>query len=178
MKNDIETLVEAWIQRTVDYHNDSDKRLKYACITAAQVVGSYSGATQTIAKQTKRSVSSVENWAHAFRLYSDLRKNGNRIRVRTLFRTLPASHWWLAYDIQQSGYDALYYLENANLHHWSGRDMLKEFAREREAGNAPLIFKQACRTMFGLASELLKQAARLTEAQHNAILNVIESFDG
>lgn len=171
---DIETLVEVWIGRVVANHKSSDTHLKYACIAAAQVVGSYSGATQVIAHDTQRSVSTVENWAHAFRLYRDTRR-GDKL-ARKLWRELPASHWWLAYDIQQAGYDALYYLLKAYQHHWSGRDMLAEYKLDREAGTAPVIFKRACLSFFGLASELMKHTEQLTPLQLEAVEMVREAF--
>lgn len=169
-----ESLIDVWVDRIVNNHRDSDMSLKYACIHAAQVVGGYDGATGVIAKRTKRSVSTVENWAHAFRLYVELRQS-NKL-ARKLWRELPASHWWLAYDIQQAGYDAMYYLLKAFQHHWSGRDMLKEFAKDREAGTSPIIFKRACLSMFGLASELLKHVKQLTPLQLEAVELVQEAF--
>lgn len=171
----METLVDIWIERIVANHKSSDTHLKYACINAAQVVGSYSGATQVIAQRTKRSVSSVENWAHAFRLYKELRQIDRNARV--YWRLLPASHWWLAYDIQQAGYDALHYLTNAYLHKWSGREMMQEYKRDTEAGTAPIVFKRAVHSFFGLASELLKHVQKLTPFQIEAIEMVQEAFD-
>src|SRR5258706_8480435 len=174
--NGNQNLPDKWINNIVRWHAESDMRLKYACIAAGRVVGSYNGATGIIAKRTKRSVSTVENWAHAWRLYADLRKNGNRIRVRTLFRELPASHWWLAYDIYIAGYDALYYLTNAYAHSISGREMLREFAQDREAGYAPLMLKRACLSFYGLALELEKRNGELSKSQHAAVLEVKREF--
>jgi len=173
--NDIETLVDAWIDRVVVYHKGSDTHLKCACIAAAQVVGSYSGATQVIAHETSRSVSSIENWAHAFRLYKEIRKT-DRL-ARKLWRELPASHWWLAYDIQQSGYDALYYLLKAYEHNWSGRDMLKEYKQDRDAGAAPIVFKRVILSFRGLADELsLKHLGSLNAEQIDAVTRVRKAF--
>jgi len=172
--NHPEALIDTWIERIIANHRDSDMSLKYACIQAAQVVGSYSGATQVIAKATKRSVASVENWAHAFRLYKELRQENKLARV--LWRALPASHWWLAYDIQRAGYDALYYLTAANQHDWSGREMMQEYKRDMEAGTAPIVFRRACLSLFGLASELLKHVKQLTPFQLEAVEMVQEAF--
>jgi hypothetical protein len=175
---DIETLIEKRISQIVDFQSRSDTYVKYSCIAAYYVVGSYSGATEVIAKQTNRSVSSVQNWAHAFRLYKTLRSNGNRKLARRLYRTLPASHWWLAYDIQQSGYDAMYYLENADLHHWGGRDMMKEYRQDRESGGAPLVLKHACFAFAGLAKELsIKYLGQLTVEQISAVMAVRKAFE-
>jgi hypothetical protein len=171
--NDIEQLVDTWVNRVVAYHAGSDTSLKCACVVAAQVVGSYSGATGVIAKETKRSVSSVENWAHGFRLYKELRRD--HPLARQLWRDLPASHWWLAYDIQQAGFDAYYYLVLAYQHPWSGRDMLNEWKRDREAGSAPIVFKRACISFFGLASELEK-STQLTKPQREAVALVKKVF--
>jgi hypothetical protein len=172
--NDIEQLVDTWVYRVVAYHAGSDTSLKKACIVAAQVVGSYSGATGIIARDTRRSVASVENWAHAFRLYKELRKTDKLARV--LWRELPCSHWWLAYDIQQSGYDALYYLTMAMQNAMSGRDMLNEWKRDREAGSAPIVFKRACISFFGLASELEKHKRQLSVKQVETLAMVKKYF--
>lgn len=171
-----ENIPDKWIANIIRWHSESDTRLKYACVAAGRVVGSYNGATGVIAKETNRSIATVENWAHAWRLYADLRSNGNRTRVRTLFRVLPASHWWLAYDIQQAGYDALYYLTNAHANKMSGREMLREWAQDREAGYAPLVFKRACLSFYGLAGELEKRSGELTKAQRHAVKVVREVF--
>jgi hypothetical protein len=171
-------MVEKRISQIVTYHRGSDIQIKAACIAAARVVGSYDGTTGVIAKQTKRSVASVENWAHAFRLYNELRTNlADFRRVRCLWRSLPASHWWLAYDIQTSGYDALYYLDNADKHAWSGRDMLKEWRQDRENGGAPLILKRACYAFAELAKELSqKHIGQLTTEQQKAVIAVRKAF--
>lgn len=171
-----EGLIDVWIERVVVNHKGSDTCLKFACIAAAQVVGSYSGATGVIAQRTKRSTSSVENWAHAFRLYKELRKESPS--ARELWRSLPASHWWLAYDIQTAGYNALYYLANADLHNWSGRDMLKEYKQDRENGGAPMVLKRACHALHELAKEISnKHIGQLTIEQQKAVLAVRKAFE-
>jgi hypothetical protein len=174
-----ETVVDRWIARTIAYNKGSDTHLKYACINASPVVGKYAlGGTKAIADGIQRSVSTVENYAHAHWLYMELRKNKKDLRrVRELWRILPASHWWQAWDIQQAGYEAFSYLHYAQCNHWSGRDMMQEYKRDREIGNAPILFHRACRSIFGLASELLKQTERLTEAQHMALLSIVDTFE-
>lgn len=140
--SDMEARIDNRIQRTVDYDKSSDTYLKMACITASYAgVGEYQhGVTLEIAKRAKRHASTVENWNHAFWLYQELRRNEHKKLVRMLWRKLPASHWWLAWDIQQAGYDALYYIANAGMHGWSGRDMMTEYKADLDAGNAPLQF--------------------------------------
>jgi hypothetical protein len=175
--NDIEQLVDTWVNRVVAYHAGSDTSLKCACIVAAQVVGSYSGTTQLIAKETKRSVSSIENWAHGFWLYKELRANGSRTIARKLWRELPASHWWKAYDIQRAGYDAAYYLLFAFQHSVSGRGMMGEFEKDRNAGNAPLVFSRAKIAIYGLAVEMMKHKSDMTPEQIAAITAVRKAFE-
>src|SRR5687767_11063751 len=118
-----ESLVDKRIQQAIDFSKGSDLHLKFSCIAASDVVGKYSHATAEIAKRTNRSVSTVENHAHAHWLYVELRKDSPREGqfrfVRTLWRELPASHWWLAYDINNKGYDARHYLTSAFAHNWS-----------------------------------------------------------
>lgn len=175
----IESLLDSRVERAARYAASSDAALKYACLVASTVVGTYSGITQEIARRTRRSVSSVENWAHAGKLYKALRKEniqpGKFRFVRTLWRSLPASHWWLAYDIQQSGYDALNYLQNAFMHSWSGRAMMGEFDKDLHAGTAPLIFSRAVLSFRGLADELAK--SRQLTAQQAAAVEMVRATD-
>lgn len=175
----VESLLDSRVERTARFAASSDTHLKYACIVAASVVGTYSGVTQEIAKRTKRSVSSVENWAHAFWLYVELRKAQTRHFdfqcIRVLWRVLPASTWWLAYDIQRAGYNALSYLNMAAAHKWSGRAMMGEFDKDLHAGLAPLIFSRAVLSFRGLADELAK-SRQLTEQQAQAVEMVQEAF--
>jgi hypothetical protein len=178
MINDMEALVDKRVNQIVSFQGNSDTCVKYSCIAAYYVVGSYSGVTEVIAQQTKRSVSSVQNWAHAFRLYKELRSNGNLKRARDLWRNLPASHWWLAYDIQIAGYDAIYYLDNASKNKWSGRDMLREYRQDRESGASPLVLKHACFAFAGLAKELgTKYLGHLTKEQISAVTAVRKAFE-
>ena len=131
--------------------------------------------TEAIAKEIQRSASTVENYAHAHWLYSDLRKNGHTARTRALWRALPVSHWWQAYGIHTSGYDAYYYLDNAEANKWSGRDMMFEYKRDREAGNAPLVYSRAVIAFRGLANELMKY--KLTDDQRYALAAAMEAFE-
>jgi hypothetical protein len=171
----LEQTVDKRISQAAEFFGKSDRQLKFTCIAASPVVGTYDGGTQEIAKRILRSVSTVENYAHAFWLYRDLRANGHKARVRAMWRSLPASHWWQAYDIHKAGYDTFYYLNNADLNKWSGRDMMFEYRRDREAGNAPLVFARAVFAFRGLADELLKSKT-LTPKQRAALQAVREAF--
>jgi hypothetical protein len=176
--NDIqmtEENIERHIEHAVKYYGDSDMCLKYTCIAASPVVGLYDGGTQAIASQIRRSPSTVENYAHAHWLYRELRSGEVRIRVRILWRSLPASHWWQAWDIHKAGYNAFYYLNNADLHKWSGREMMGEYRKDREAGNAPLVFTRAITALRGLIDELTKSKS-LTQKQRAALAAVREAF--
>jgi hypothetical protein len=172
-----ESLVDKRIQQAIDFSKGSDTTLKYACIAASPIVGTYSHGTQQIATARNRSVSTVENWAHAHWLYVELRRDPvNNYAARPLWRLLPASHWWLAYDIQNKGYDAMHYLMLADAHGWSGRDMMQEFKRDMEAGNAPMVLRRVFVTFGGLADELLRNRKQLTPAQVAAAEAVKEAY--
>ena len=168
--------VDRHIERAAKFYGASDTCLKFTCIAASPIVGTYNGGTEAIARSILRSVSTVENYAHAHWLYRDLRTNGNRIRVRILWRSLPASHWWQAYDIHKNGYDAFYYLNNADLNKWSGRDMMFEYRRDREAGSAPLVFSRMILALCGLVAELEKQKS-ITIEQRAALVAVRKAFE-
>jgi len=171
-----ESIVDKRIGQVEYYNNGSDTRLKCACIASSKIVGSYSAATAQIAKEAKRSVSTVQNWAHAHWLYLELRRNRTDTRrARQLWRSLPASHWWQAYDIQNNGYDALYYLYMAAEHNMGGREMMENYKSDIMAGNAPLVFARAKIAFHGLANELLKRK-ELTSKQRAAAEAARDAF--
>lgn len=176
---DIETLVDHWVNQAVKHYGKSDTELKKHSIYAAPVVGKYAnGGTKAIADGILRSTSMVENYAHAFWLYDELRRTEVRNRVRTLWRVLPVSHWYQAWTIQKAGYNAYYYLNNAELHKESGRDMMESYKKDLEAGNAPLIFKRGIIALRGLVAELLnKYNNQLSEGQKIALLAIIDNFE-
>ena len=171
-----ESNIDRHIDRAIRYYSGSDTSLKYTCIACSPVVGSYDGTTQAIAQEIKRSVATVENYAHAHWLYKDLRSNGSLKSARILWRSLPASHWWQAYDIQRNGYDALYYLELAHQHKFSGRAMMGEYRKDMEAGNAPMQIKRARHAFVELAKELEKNARYLTAKERAALQAVRAAF--
>lgn len=171
-----EGIIDKRIKQTVEWSKTSDTHLKYACIAASPIVGTYSHATKMIAEQRNRSVATVENWAHAHWLYVELRRNPDYCYwSRRLWRELPASHWWLAYDIQVKGYDAMHYLNLAYGHKWSGRDMMQEYKKDMEAGNAPMVIKRVLIAFRGMADELAK-SKNLTWQQAAAVEMVREAF--
>lgn len=136
-----ESLIDKRIHQAVTYYGSAEMSLKLTAIAAARVVGKYDGTTAEIAKQIRRSPSTVENLAHAFWLYEYERK-AYKSASRDLWRELPISHWWIAYDhIHSVGCRALKYLDMAYSHGWSGRRMLQEFRvdYEREHGAPPPV---------------------------------------
>lgn len=170
-----EEAVDRHIEMVVKYHKGSDTYLKYACIAASPIVGTYDGGTQAIAKRTNRHVSTIENWAHAHWMYLVARRNGKKQLARNLWRCLPVSHWAAAWDIQNAGYEALDYLERAQQYHYSSREMVTEWKTDRDAGNAPLVFHRAVRAFRGLADELLK-SKNITQNQRFVLGQVQEAF--
>lgn len=165
--------IDRHIDRTVKFVDGSDLGLKFACIAASPVVGTYDGTTQEIAKRTRRSVATVENWAHAHWMVKEGRKI-DRSLTRFLWHYLPATHFWKAWDIHQAGYNALYYLEKAYDYNWSAQGMMAEWDKERVEGHAPLQYKRAVIALRGLAEELLKQVK--SEPQKIALLSVLDAF--
>ena len=168
--------IDRHIDRTVKFIDGSDLGLKFACIAASPVVGTYDGTTQEIARRTRRSVSTVENWAHAHWMYRAMRANGYKVAARFLWRQLPPTHFWKAWDIHQAGYDAMYYLEKAHQYNWSAQGMMAEWDKERLAGIAPLQLSRAKLSFFGLASELCKRGGELTAKQNAAVDAVLKEF--
>lgn len=184
-----EALIDKRIQQAARWYGSAEMSLKLTAIAAARVVGKYDGTTAEIAKQIRRSTTTVENLAHAKWLY-DLYCNsyyGSDVDfrlVRKLWRVLPISHWWLAYDvIEPASFDSLWYLNNAYAHGWSGRRMLAEFRADYEAqhGAPPPVpferkwqnFKAAITNVLADFDELTK---RLTAEQLMALRVVVEAF--
>lgn len=170
-----ESLVDKRIDQVVEWASASDTCVKYTSMAAAQVVGTYSGITEQIAKQTKRSVSTVQNWAHAKWMYDASRK----VRMsyaRKLWRELPLSFWWIAWTFQQNGYEATDYLVCAYENEWSTRDMREEFKRDVEAGTARLQTKRVRVVLVGLAHEVLN-SREFTEDERMAAGILIEAFE-
>ena len=164
------------VRQTVEYSKLSDTHGKYACATAYYAgVGEHSHYTKMIAEARGRSVSSVENWANAFKLYSTLRRVV-MADARRLWRKLDASKWWLAYGIHKAGYDALHYLLMAESHNLSGRDMMAEYRADLDAGQVPMQINRVKITFRGLADELLKSNT-LTPAQAAAADAVLRAFE-
>lgn len=165
------------VQQAIDYDKSSDTGLKKACVAASFAgVGTYSHVTKIIKDARKRSASTVENWAHAHWMYVEFRKV-NRTAARCLWRSLPASHFWLAWDIHYAGYDGMSYLLKAEEHGWSGRDMREEYRKDLEAGQAPMQFARVKLSFRGLADELLaKHGDHLTTRQRAALQEAREAF--
>jgi len=167
-----EGLIDRRIDQAVEWANSSQTYVKYTAIAAAQVVGTYSGTTEVIAQRTKRQVSTVQNWAHAFNLYEHERGN-NRPIARHLWRELPISFWWIAWDFHNRGYEALEYLLQAYQNGWSTRDMREEFKRDVEAGTAPLQRKRLFVTVRGMAEEILEHFAEDVTTEVYEALQII-----
>ena len=169
-----EALVDKRIEQAVEWASNSQTSLKKAAAATAQV-GDYSGATEQIADRCKRSLTTVYNWANAFKLYKHERTE-NRAIAHHLWRELPLSFWWIAWDFHNKGYEAMPYLMNAYQHDWKTRDMREEFRRDVEAGNAPLQFKRVKIVMRGLADDLMKFETQLTAEQLEAVQMVRKAF--
>lgn len=174
-----ENLMEHWIENAIKHYGNSDGELKKHSVYAAQTVGTYqNGSTQAIADGILRSPSTVENYAHAHVLYVKLRNSPLRNRFRTLWRTLPISHWYQAWIIEKAGFDGGHYLYNAALNKWSGREMMENYKKDLEAGNAPMIFRRGVIALHGIVNELLtKYNPQLSEAQRIALLTVVDAFE-
>jgi len=96
--NDIEDITDNEISRAVRASRRADGNLWVAAFWSARVVGTYQrhGAAE-IARQAGRSVSTVQNWAHAYWLYKALRESSEH--VPNLRKALVISHFYAAYDM-------------------------------------------------------------------------------
>lgn len=163
---DVESKIEHYLDQIKKHQDKSDTSLKQACLIAGHVVGLYNGTTDAIAKRLGKSVSTIENWAHAAWLRAALLKDTEkRDRVHLLWRELSASKFWLAWDIHKEGFEALHYLEFVYSHKASGKDMMMEFKRDRDNGIAPLQVPRAKRTLKALAAGLLAQPKDLNNRE-------------
>lgn len=182
-----EALIDKRIAQAAHWYSDSDTTLKYAAIAAGRVVGLYDGVTAEIARQTRRSVSSVENWAHAYRLYRELRSGAPTEYIfchsRVLWRELPISHWWQASDAIDHTGDCYKYLYLAHQHGWSGRRMLAEYRADYEAQHGappPLSFERKWQKAKAVITDLLASfdelSKLLTCEQMEALRVFVEAF--
>jgi hypothetical protein len=85
--------VDRDIERAVWYSRSSDRNLWRAAYHAYRVVGSYiQAATQQIADQAGRNVSTVESWAHAYEMFISM-FGLNAENAKNMRRTLTVSHF-------------------------------------------------------------------------------------
>lgn len=111
--NDPEETAERDIRLAVYAARKSDASIWVTGFWAARVVGKYQRyGTKAIAERSGKSPSTVENWAHAWNLYDDLReKYGTspnievgRIFIRSLQnlrKSLSPSHFWTAWELKK-----------------------------------------------------------------------------
>ena len=93
-----EDIVERDIDRAVAASRKADCNLWVAGFFAARVVGMYqNNAVIEIGLRAGKSVASVQNWAHAWEMYNELRLT-DACRARKLRRRLSPSHFWTAWE--------------------------------------------------------------------------------
>lgn len=104
---DIETIIEHHIDQAVSASRAADKNLWIAGCHAARIVGKYKvNATAEIASRAARDVSTVENWAHAYQLYTELKGSESTPNLRALRQILTISHFAAAWEMKRKyGYD-------------------------------------------------------------------------
>ena len=145
---DPEVLTETDIDRVVSASRRSDGNLWVAGFYAARVVGTYAEAgTREIADRTGKDPSTVENWAHAWDLYNEIRNGINSGTARTLRKTLTLSHFSNAWELRRK-YDLSLEVITDHLeqiviyreqgHKWSSEALRQEVdAQEDKTGNVP-----------------------------------------
>lgn len=143
-----EQVIEREIDWCVQAARTSSTTLWVACYFAYRVVGVYqTDATAEIARRAGRSPSSVENWAHAFEMYAELRRFGSSSEVRALRKALSPSHFWRAWEKQRkfslSNASVIRYLRQMvdykqNEENYSEATLAQEIeAHENNSGNVP-----------------------------------------
>jgi hypothetical protein len=137
---DIEDRIERDIARAVSASRKGDVALWIAGLFAARVVGAYQvDATREIARQAGKSVSSVENWAHGYELYCELRSQLRKARdLRLLGRDLTLTHfskmWELKRKYELNCQDCWNYLIQMAVYKFQGHPYsVVELEREVEA---------------------------------------------
>lgn len=178
-----ESIPDGWVTKAVAAYRSSQLYGKLFAVYAGAMVGKYQeGGTQALAAAILRSPSTVQNHAHAYWLYCELRRNlADYHQARVLWRALPISHWWTAYDIQRAGYEALKYLAMADRHQWSGREMIRNYQADVEAatgGRQPVPFTKAVIKFRAMGDEAALYWDELTEKQKTAVRVWREAFKG
>ena len=144
-----ENIIERDIQRAAQASRAADNDLWVACFFVSRVVGyGIENATKHIADTVGRHPSTVENWAHAYWMYEDLRKFGvASVTLRDLRRMLTPTHFWTAWGLKQkyrmSNKKVMQYLSQLLAHMHNGEPHSADaLTREVEAtethnGNRP-----------------------------------------
>lgn len=175
---DTEDLVERDIDRAVAYSKKADGNLWVAGMYAARVVGKYSGGTEEIHKRSGKSISSIQNWAHAYEMLVLVLKNsqltGNWGFVRENWRVLSPTHFWTAWEKVNKydlGIDAvcgyLYQMLNYryNNESWSADALAREIdAHEDKSGNVPTWSYYKTRLSSLLKNAILAAPAEIKQA--------------
>ena len=98
---DVEDVIERDIDRAAAYAKKADANLWVAGMYAARA-GRYTGAIQAISERSGKSLSSIENWLHAYELYRVFMSYGdNSVLVRRVRQRLTISHFWTAWELQR-----------------------------------------------------------------------------
>ena len=143
-----EAIIERDIDRAVAASRKADCNLWIAGFFAARVVGMYQNSgTIEIALRAGKSPSSVENWAHAWQMYDELRSFGDVSELRELRKRFTPSHFWTMWDLKNKyGYGtkkAIHYFNQLTDYKENGlphsvETLRQEVAAEEEQdGNTP-----------------------------------------
>ena len=99
---DPETLAERDIDRAVTASRAADKNIWVSGAWASRVVGKYQKyATRDIADKADKDPSTIENYVHAFDMYTELRKVRNCSELRRLRHNLTPSHFWNVWQLRR-----------------------------------------------------------------------------
>ena len=181
-----ETTADRRITRTAQAIQHGNRNLWEAAILAASIVGEYAeGGTRAIADRAGRSVSSVENWAHAWQLYADLR---NQLRtcaeLRSLRPELSVTHFAVMWDaVNKWGIvpaDVMQLLRwmvscKQNGERWSVDALRRELDAEYNHDGQPRLYAWYAKRAHTAVSELLSMpdASRDVRTAAMALLELL-----
>lgn len=143
-----EDVIERDIRRAAQAARRADGSLWVAGYFAARVLGLYrANAIHDIAQQAGRDPSSVQNWAHAWELYAQLRSHLRTYDVRRIRKLLTISHFAVAWELQRKyNYTlekTMYYLMQMIAYRENGESYSVQSLRaeveatEERSGNSP-----------------------------------------
>lgn len=160
---------------------ESDKNIWKAAYHACKMWGHYQHyGVKSIADAAQKSVSQIENYAHAYDLFTELCKFGYVCEIRKLRRRVSPSHFWKMWSAKNTyglmGWECVKYLMLSASNGWSGDRMIEELLVDLGKKRPPLKVQTVCKGIAAYAAEILARVNDFTTQQREAAQVVLNVF--